>query len=248
MTPNLCQVERIETIGFRILLRHDLHAHFPFGKISLLNTLKQIPLGMFTIFRHDLFRLFVREIGDSLHTTQMEFHPTTFVIFVIKTERMTSETVHVAKILRNPPVTHQDHDLVQSFWWQTPEVPHRRVTSQVCLRIPLLRVNKIGKLQRIPDKENRRVIPDQIPVSLVGIEFHGKSPNIPFRIGCTPLSRYRGETHEHVGFLANPCKNTRFGVTGNVICHRERTKCSAPLGMYDTFWNSLPVKMSQFFD
>ena len=116
MTPNLCQVERIETIGFRILLRHDLHAHFPFGKISLLNTLKQIPLGMFTIFRHDLFRLFVREIGDSLHTTQMEFHPTTFVIFVIKTERMTSETVHVAKILRNPPVTHQDHDLVQSFW------------------------------------------------------------------------------------------------------------------------------------
>ena len=161
---------------------------------------------------------------------------------------MTSETVHMTEILGDPPVTHQNHDLMQRLRRQAPEIPHRRVTPQVRLRIPLLRVNKIGKLQGVPDKENRRVIPDQIPVSLVSIEFHGKSPDISFRVGSTPLPGNRGETHEHVGLLANLGKNTCFRVTGYIVRHRERTKRPASLSMHDTFRNPLPVKMSQFFD
>ena len=62
---------------------------------------------------------------------------------------MTSETVHMTEILGDPPVTHQNHDLMQRLRRQAPEIPHRRVTPQVRLRIPLLRVNKIGKGSRI---------------------------------------------------------------------------------------------------
>ena len=203
---------------------------------------------MFPVFRHDLFRFLVCEVRDSLHTTQMEFHPATFVILVIKTERMTSEPVHMTEISWNTPVTHQNHHLMQCLRRQAPEIPHRRVTPQVRLRVSLLRVNKIGKLQRVPDKENRRVIPNQIPVSLVSIKFHGKSPDIPFRIGSSSFPRYRGKTHEHVGFLTDPCKNTRLRVTGNIIRHRKRAKRPTSLGMHDSFWNPFTIKMSQFLD
>ena len=154
----------------------------------------------------------------------------------------------MTKILRDTPITHQDHDLMQRLRRQAPKVPHRRVTSQVCFRIPLLRVNKIRKLQWVPDKENRRVIPDQIPVSLVSIKFNGKSPNIPFRVSGSPLPCYRGKTHEDVGLLTDPCKNTRFRVTGNIIRHRERAKRPASFGMHDSFRNSFTIKMSQFLD
>ena len=161
---------------------------------------------------------------------------------------MTSEPVHMTEISWNTPVTHQNHHLMQCLRRQAPEIPHRRVTPQVRLRVSLLRVNKIGKLQRVPDKENRRVIPDQIPVPLVSIKLHGKSPNVPFRIGCSPFSRHRGKTHEHIGLLANLGKNACFRITGNIIRHRERAKRPASLGMHDTFRNPLPVKMSQFLD
>jgi hypothetical protein len=47
---------------------------------------------------------------------------------------------------------------------------------------------KIGKLEGITYEEYRRVLSYQVPVSFFGIEFNGKTPDIPLGVGGTPLA------------------------------------------------------------
>ena len=58
---------------------------------------------------------------------------------------------------------------------QRNKVPKHVGVRQVRRGIALLRVNKGGKEHGVPEKENWRVVPNQIPVSFLGIEFNGEA-------------------------------------------------------------------------
>ena len=71
------------------------------------------------------------------------------------------------------------------------------------MRITFNNMVKVGKLQRVSKKENRSVVPNQIPIALVGVKLNGKTSYITFGISCTTFACNRRETDKKVGFLTH---------------------------------------------
>lgn len=127
-------------------------------------------------------------IFDSLLGFEMKFDPEPFIRRIDKAERMASEAVHLTQARRNPAVAHQDHHLMEGLRRETPKIPRRRCAAQVGFRVALLRVDKIGKFERIPDKKDRCIVPHQIPVTFVGVKFDRKTAHIALGIGSAALA------------------------------------------------------------
>jgi len=62
---------------------------------------------------------------------------------------------------------------------------------------------EIWKLQRVTNKKHRRVVTDQIPVTLLRIELQGKSANVALGVCSTALTGNRGKPSHHIGRLAH---------------------------------------------
>ena len=54
--------------------------------------------------------------------------------------------------------------------------------------VPLLRVDEVGEVHRIPDEEYGRVVADQIPVARLRVELDGESARIACRVGRTAFA------------------------------------------------------------
>lgn len=65
------------------------------------------------------------------------------------------------------------------------------------VRLGLNSMDKIRELNRILDKENGDVVSNQIPISFVGVEFHGKPTNVTDGVGTSFTALDRGETKEN---------------------------------------------------
>ena len=83
------------------------------------------------------------------------------------------------------------------------EIPLHVSASQIGARIPLLRVNKVGKLQWVSDEEHRRVVADQIPISFIRVKLDGKPPNVALGVSRSSFSGHHGKAKEQRGNLAN---------------------------------------------
>ena len=74
-------------------------------------------------------------------------------------------------------------------------------------RVPLLSMNKAGKQDRVPDKEDGRVVPHQVPVSLLSVVLDGKSSWVSGSVSRTRLSSHCAEANPHRCPFANTRKN-----------------------------------------
>jgi hypothetical protein len=108
-------------------------------------------------------------------------------------------------------------------------------------------VVEVGELERIAQEEDRRVVPDQVPVALLGVELHGKAPDVPLGVGGAPLAGDGGEAQETVGLLADLGEDLGFGVLGDVVGHGKGAVGAGALGVHPPFGNHLPIEMGQFF-
>ena len=97
MIPHLRQIEWVDVIFFSLLLGHQLNLHQPTWIITTLYGFKQITLVRLTVFGNDFFSFLVGQVLDSLQSPKMEFDPCAFVILIIETICMASETVHMAE-------------------------------------------------------------------------------------------------------------------------------------------------------
>jgi hypothetical protein len=71
---------------------------------------------------------------------------------------------------------------------QTPIVPAAPMRLQMRSRIALLGPDKVGKLQRVADEEDRRVVPHEVPVAVLGVELHREAAGIARGIGRSALA------------------------------------------------------------
>jgi hypothetical protein len=111
--------------------------------------------------------------------------------------------------------------------------------------VPLDGVVEIGELERIAHKEHRRVVPHQVPVSLLGVELHRKSPDVPLGIGGAALAGHGGEAHEEVGFLADLREDLGLGVLGDVVGDREGAEGPGTFGVHAALGDHLPVEVGE---
>ena len=86
---------------------------------------------------------------------------------------------------------------------EAPEVPLHVGVPQVRVRVPLLRVDEHRELVGVADEEDGRVVADDVPVPLLGVELEGEAAGVPLGVGRAALAGDGGEPGEHFGLLAD---------------------------------------------
>ena len=84
-------------------------------------------------------------------------------------------------------------------------------------RIPLLRVDEAGEHDRIVDEEDGSVVADNVPVSLVGVDFDGETARVSDSICRATLTTDRGEAHSQRSLLADLGEDRGAAVLGDVV-------------------------------
>ena len=148
----------------------------------------------------------VGPVLDALHGLEVELHPVPLAARVDEGIGVRAEAVHVAIALRQAAVRDQDRHLVQALRRQRPEIPHRGRRAQVGLRVALLRVDEVGKFERIAHEEHRRVVADQVPVAFLGVEFSAK-PRTSRSASAAPSSPATVEKRRNVSVFLPTSEN-----------------------------------------
>ena len=181
--------------------------------------------------------------------------------------------VHVTVGVWGATVTEEVHELVNRFLVSREVVPEHGGILQVGLGVALLGVDEDGEFGGIPDEENRGVVEDPVPVALLRVELEGESTGVSSTVRRTLLTTNSRETREHLGLLANSLEHVddslskhtsnvsvestyRGGIfwkgrsyeIANVVRHLEFTISTSTLGVDDTFWDPLAVKVCQQID
>jgi len=237
----------MEFVLGRILLRHDLNEQCPTGKIALLDAVVQVALVAFPALADDLLGLFIGQILDPLLGTEMKFYPVTLVPGVDEAEGVAAETVHVAVGGRDAPIAHDDGYLVQRFGERGPEIPVIESAPQVGAGVAFHGVVQVRKLERVTQEEDRRVVSDQIPIPLLGVELDCETADVALGVGRAAFAGNSGEAHEAGRLLADLGEDLRFRVTGDVAGHGERAEGTGALGVHAAFGNDLAVEVCELF-
>ena len=188
----------------------------------------------------------MREVLDTLERLEVEFHPDALLPGVEERKRMAAEAVHVTIAVWRAAVAHEDEHLVQAFRVERPEVPHHGRALAVGTRVALLGVNEIAKFFGVLDKKHRGVVPDQVPVAVLGVELHRKAARVALGVGAAFLASHRGEAHEHPRLLADLTEQLRPGVGRDVVRDRKRAVGASALGVHDALWNAFAVEVRHF--
>ena len=236
----------MEGVFGRVLFRHYLDEQGPAGEIALFDALVQVALVAFPVFADDRLGLFIGQVLDPLLGAEMKLDPVALVLGVDEAEGVAAETVHVAVGSGNAPVAHDDGDLVQRLGQRGPEVPVVLGAAQVGAGISLDGVVEVGEFERIAQEEDRRVVAHQVPVALLGVELHGKTPDVPLGVGSAALAGHRGKAQEKIGLLADFGKNLGLGVAGDVVGDGKGAIGAGTLGVHAAFGDYLPVEVGKF--
>ena len=132
---------------------------------------------------------------------------------LIEAVGVAAESVHVA--VARPECRDRlidDRHLMQRFGQERPEVPVVVGAAHVGARIAFDGVVQVGEFQRIAQEEDRRVVAHEIPVALIGVEFHGEAADVAFGVSGAAFARNRGETHETDRFLCRSGENSEAWV------------------------------------
>ena len=98
----------------------------------------------------------------------------------------------------------------------------------------------------IAQEEDRRVVAHQIPVALLGIELHGKAPDVPLGVGGAALAGHRGKAEEAVGLLADLGEDLGLGILGDVVGDGKGAVGAGALGVHAPLGDHLPVEVGEF--
>lgn len=180
--PDVGEVEDVDLLGLPELLCllwcHGLDFECPFWEIAFGDGLVEVFLR---VVWGVVGRVFLGDELDALLGLHVELTVYPFAVFVDELDCVSQVSVHMSVSIGDTAIAHQDHDLMNRLWVLGQVIPkRRRVISvrEMSRWIPLLRMDKIRKLGRVAQEENRGIIGNQIPVPLVGSELDGESSRV----------------------------------------------------------------------
>lgn len=178
LRPDLGDIERIVFVGLGLLVRHDLDVHVPRRELALLDGVEQIANGVVGVGAGELVSLFSRQVLDALSGLEVELAVVSFALVVDELEGVRAVAVHEAVAVGCAAVAEQEHDLVRGLGSQGDEVPEHVGVFQMGLWVAFLGVNEAREEDGVADEENRRVVADDVPDALIGVEFDGEAAGI----------------------------------------------------------------------
>ena len=85
--------------------------------------------------------------------------------------------------------------------------------------MPLTDKSNGNSAQYWPDEEDGRVVADQVPVALLGVELDCEAPGVARRVRRAALAAHRAEPHRQGGLLPDLAEDVRLAVRRDVVGH-----------------------------
>jgi hypothetical protein len=128
------------------------------------------------------------------------------------------------------------------------EVPEgvvgRRRLRIAAVGLHLHRMDQVGELDRVLDEEDRDVVADQIPVALIGVEFHREAAHVAGRVDRARAAGHGREAGEDRRASCPSCWNRRRLVSSGIgSCAFEIAMRGRPARVHDAFGDALVVEM-----
>src|ERR1700694_2202755 len=156
--------------------------------------------------------------------------------------------MHVPEGPRNSAVGHDDCDLMQRLWKQSPEVPVVLSAPKTSAGVALDGVVQVREAKRITEEKDWSIVSDDVPISVLGVELESKSADIALRIGCPAFPSDARKAREHRRLLSNLGKNRCLGVLGDVVSRGESSMRPPAFGMHPALRNDLAIKVCELLD
>src|SRR6202790_5092860 len=156
--------------------------------------------------------------------------------------------MHMPEGPRNSAVGHDDGDLMQRLWKKSPEVPVVLSAPKTGAGVALDGVVQVREAQRIAEEKDWSIVSDDVPISVLGVEFESSPADIALRIGCPAFPSDARKAREHRRLLSNPRKNRCLGVLGDVVSRGESSMRPPAFGVHPALRNDLAIKMCELLD
>ena len=107
-------------------------------------------------------------------------------------------------------------------------------------------MDKIGKLDRILDEEDRNVVADQVPVAFLRVELDREAPHIAGEVERAFRARHGREPHERGHAFAHPLKYVRAGNVCETVGQLKEAMCTIPACVHHPLGNTLMIEVENF--
>jgi hypothetical protein len=154
----------------------------------------------------------------------------------------------MCQALRQTAIAEQQGELVGRSGAVREEVPHVLGLLLVRVRVVLLRVDEVGKLDRVVQEEHRRVVTDEVVVALSGVELDGEAARIASRIRRAARAGHGAEPDQHLGGGTDTVEQLGAGVTRHVVGDDELPGCTRAAGVHDALRDAFAVEAGQLFE
>src|SRR5664279_5543884 len=108
-------------------------------------------------------------------------------------------------------------------------------------------MDEIGKFDGVLNEEHWDVVADEVPISLLGIEFHGEAAYVARRVDRSGAARYRRNAGEQWRLFARPLEQVGLRDIGQRLEILKVTVRGRTARVNDAFRNSLVIKVKYFF-
>src|SRR5438445_5594625 len=197
---------------------------------------------------HNRSSSFVREIFNTLLCAEVELHPSAIVLGSDHREGVTSEERHMTEGSWNSAVGHDDCDLMECLWKESPEVPVILRAPKTGAGVALDSVVEVREAQRIAEEKDWRIVSDDVPISILGVELESSPADIALRIGCPAFPSDARKAREHRRLLSNLRKNRCLRVLCDVVSRRESSMRPPAFGVHPALRNDLAIKVCELLD
>ena len=208
----------------------------------------QVALGVFAAVADHRGALVVGPEAVALHRLEVELHPEPFSRLIPDAVGVAAIHVHEPEALRQPEIGEQDRHLVQALRRQRPVVPRRGVGPQVGARMALLGADEVGELQRIADEEHRRVVADQVPVTLLGVELDRGAAHVAFGVRRDALAGHGAEPDQQVGRPADALEQLGPRIFADVVGDGQCAVGAGAFRVHHALGHPLAVLHRQLFE
>lgn len=248
MRPDLGHIERIVLELLGLVEGHHLDVHRPAGELARLDPIVQVPNGIVRIAAGQLIGRLHVQILDALIRLHVELGIDGLTLGIHQLKGVRAVAVHVGEAIGSAAITEQEAHLMRRLRAQGEEVPEHVRILQMRLRITLLRVNEAGEQYGIADEEDRRVVANQIPDTVLRVEFDGETTRIPSGISRSTLTAHRGEANGQRSTLLDLVEHLGGTVLGDIVGDLKVTKGTASLGVDHTLGNPLTIEVRHLIE
>jgi hypothetical protein len=109
-------------------------------------------------------------------------------------------------------------------------------------------VDKVGELGGVPQEEDRGVVKDPIPVTLLGAQLDGESTRITSSVSRARLTTDGGESDGGLDLVAHLAEERLGGDIGEIMGHFKVTVSTGTFGVHDTLRNTLAIEVGEEVD